>query len=109
MKALFSASILSYPNLTGNIYFAVTIKYDLMAEPVKMSNIFLAMEPAASVSGLYFANPKSSYFSVGKIQRDQVRKKGSGSLVRIRISTFKINSCGYHSDNNWDSNLGIAF
>jgi len=32
----------------------------------------LAMEPAASVSGLYFANPKSSYFSVGKIQRDQV-------------------------------------
>ncbi len=31
----------------------------------------LAMLPAASVSGLYFANPKSEYFSVGKIQADQ--------------------------------------
>jgi 5-methyltetrahydrofolate--homocysteine methyltransferase len=33
----------------------------------------LAMTPAASVSGLYFAHPKSNYFSVGKIQRDQVK------------------------------------
>ena len=32
----------------------------------------LAMTPAASVSGLYFANPKSEYFAVGKIQKDQV-------------------------------------
>ena len=32
----------------------------------------LTMLPAASVSGLYFAHPKASYFSVGKIQRDQV-------------------------------------
>jgi len=31
------------------------------------------MEPAASVSGLYFAHPKSSYFGVGKITKDQVR------------------------------------
>ena len=30
------------------------------------------MDPAASVSGLYFAHPKSTYFSVGKINRDQV-------------------------------------
>ena len=35
----------------------------------------LAMLPAASVSGLYFANPKSHYFAVGKIQRDQVREE----------------------------------
>lgn len=33
----------------------------------------LAMMPAASVSGLYFAHPKSAYFSVGKIQQDQVK------------------------------------
>jgi len=26
----------------------------------------------ASVSGLYFANPESKYFAVGKIQKDQV-------------------------------------
>ena len=32
----------------------------------------LAMVPAASVSGLYFAHPKSTYFSVGKVQKDQV-------------------------------------
>ncbi len=30
------------------------------------------MYPAASVSGLYFAHPESSYFSVGKIGRDQI-------------------------------------
>ena len=34
----------------------------------------LAMFPAASVSGIYFAHPKSEYFSVGKIQQDQVNR-----------------------------------
>ena len=33
----------------------------------------LAMYPGASVSGLYFANKESNYFSVGKIDKDQVR------------------------------------
>ncbi|KAI2658201.1 Methionine synthase [Labeo rohita] len=32
----------------------------------------LAMTPAASVSGLYFSNPKSCYFAVGKITKEQV-------------------------------------
>ena len=32
----------------------------------------LAMHPASSVSGLYFAHPESKYFAVGKIGRDQV-------------------------------------
>ncbi len=40
----------------------------------------LAMQPAASVCGLYFAHPQASYFSLGKIARDQVedysRRKG---------------------------------
>ena len=31
-----------------------------------------AMWPAASVSGLYFAHPRSKYFAVGKINKDQV-------------------------------------
>lgn len=39
-----------------------------------------AMYPAASVCGLYFSHPKSRYFAVGKIDRDQVenyhRRKG---------------------------------
>ena len=30
------------------------------------------MMPAASVSGLYFAHPEARYFSVGRIDRDQV-------------------------------------
>ncbi|HUO21900.1 MAG TPA: methionine synthase [Caulobacteraceae bacterium] len=39
-----------------------------------------AMNPPASVSGLYFAHPDAHYFGVGKIERDQVqdyaRRKG---------------------------------
>lgn len=33
----------------------------------------LAMHPASSVSGLYFANPKALYFQVGKISEEQVK------------------------------------
>ena len=40
----------------------------------------LAMSPASSVSGWYFAHPKAKYFGVGKVGVDQVhelaRKKG---------------------------------
>jgi 5-methyltetrahydrofolate--homocysteine methyltransferase len=32
----------------------------------------MAMTPAAAVSGLYFSHPKSHYFGVGRIERDQV-------------------------------------
>uniref|UniRef100_A0ACB8GC07 Uncharacterized protein n=1 Tax=Sphaerodactylus townsendi TaxID=933632 RepID=A0ACB8GC07_9SAUR len=32
----------------------------------------LAMMPASAVSGLYFSNPESKYFAVGKILKDQV-------------------------------------
>ena len=35
----------------------------------------LAMSPAASVSGLYFSHPQSNYFSVGKINKDQVSEE----------------------------------
>jgi len=39
-----------------------------------------AMQPGASVSGLYFSHPESHYFGVGKVERDQVedyaRRKG---------------------------------
>jgi len=43
----------------------------------------LAMYPAASVCGLYFAHPQSKYFTVGKIGKDQVedyRKRKGISL-----------------------------
>ncbi|MDX8396636.1 MAG: vitamin B12 dependent-methionine synthase activation domain-containing protein, partial [Mariprofundaceae bacterium] len=32
-----------------------------------------AMMPASAVSGLYFANPEAHYFTVGKINKDQVK------------------------------------
>jgi 5-methyltetrahydrofolate--homocysteine methyltransferase len=32
----------------------------------------LAMYPAASVCGWYFAHPESKYFGIGKIEKDQV-------------------------------------
>jgi 5-methyltetrahydrofolate--homocysteine methyltransferase len=32
----------------------------------------MAMYPASSVSGLYFAHPESKYFGVGMLSRDQV-------------------------------------
>ena len=38
---------------------------------VKLTESF-AMWPGSSVSGLYFSNPESYYFGVGKIERDQV-------------------------------------
>jgi 5-methyltetrahydrofolate--homocysteine methyltransferase len=38
---------------------------------VKLTESF-AMWPGSSVSGLYFSNPESFYFGVGKIERDQV-------------------------------------
>jgi 5-methyltetrahydrofolate--homocysteine methyltransferase len=33
-----------------------------------------AMYPASSVSGFYFSHPKSRYFGIGKIQKDQVEQ-----------------------------------
>ncbi len=46
---------------------------------IKLTESF-AMWPGSSVSGLYFSHPKSHYFGVGKIDRDQVedyaRRKG---------------------------------
>jgi len=32
----------------------------------------MAMYPAAAVSGYYFAHPESTYFGLGKIERDQL-------------------------------------
>ena len=53
---------------------------------VTLSESF-AMEPAASVSGWYFAHPEARYFAVGKIGADQVdslaeRKQQSSAEIR---------------------------
>ena len=41
------------------------------ATGIKLTESY-AMWPGSSVSGLYFAHPKSHYFGVGRIERDQV-------------------------------------
>ncbi|KAI8052431.1 methionine synthase [Syncephalis plumigaleata] len=43
----------------------------------------LAMWPAASVSGLYFANAESKYFAVGKIDKDQVESYAQRKGVSV--------------------------
>jgi 5-methyltetrahydrofolate--homocysteine methyltransferase len=45
---------------------------DVQANTGIMITESFAMWPGSSVSGLYFAHPKSRYFSLGKIDRDQV-------------------------------------
>ncbi len=57
--------------------------FDLLNAPayagVELTSSY-AMNPPASVSGLYFAHPDSHYFALGKIEKDQVedyaRRKG---------------------------------
>ena len=42
-----------------------------------------AMWPGSSVSGLYFAHPESRYFSLGKIDRDQVADYAKRKALRV--------------------------
>ncbi len=43
-----------------------------------------AMWPGSSVSGLYFAHPESRYFSLGKIERDQVADYGERKGMTVQ-------------------------
>ena len=44
----------------------------------------LAMTPAASVSGWYFAHPESKYFGVGKVTEEQIK-----DLARRKNTNFR--------------------
>jgi 5-methyltetrahydrofolate--homocysteine methyltransferase len=59
----------------------------------------MAMWPAASVSGWYFSHPDSSYFGVGKINRDQVedyaKRKG---MSLAEAERWLAPSLGYDAD-----------
>lgn len=52
---------------------------------VKLTENF-SMVPAASVSGLYFANPGSKYFMVGKIGEDQVKDYAKRKKIEQEIA-----------------------
>jgi 5-methyltetrahydrofolate--homocysteine methyltransferase len=45
----------------------------------------LAMNPAASVCGLYFAHPKSKYFTTGKLQKDQIVDYSARKGMKLEI------------------------
>ncbi|APU68839.1 methionine synthase [Christiangramia flava] len=44
----------------------------------------LAMWPAASVSGYYFANPEARYFGLGKIKEDQVKDYAGRKGIELK-------------------------
>jgi 5-methyltetrahydrofolate--homocysteine methyltransferase len=46
----------------------------------------MAMLPAASVSGLYFAHPNSQYFAVGQICKDQVSEYASRKGMEVEVA-----------------------
>ena len=45
----------------------------------------LAMYPAASVSGWYFAHPEAKYFGLGKIKHDQVEDIAKRKGVEVAV------------------------
>jgi 5-methyltetrahydrofolate--homocysteine methyltransferase len=47
----------------------------------------MAMWPAASVSGYYFANPQSKYFGLGKIKEDQVEDYAKRRNITLEEAT----------------------
>ena len=53
----------------------------------------LAMTPAASVSGLYFAHPEARYFSVGRVDKEQAEdyaKRRGVSLAEVERSLSSV-------------------
>jgi 5-methyltetrahydrofolate--homocysteine methyltransferase len=51
----------------------------------------MAMWPAASVSGYYFAHPESKYFGVGKIKNDQVEDYAKRRNISNELATKWLN------------------
>ena len=59
----------------------------LKAEEIGMSlTESLAMYPAASVSGYYFAHPDAKYFAVGKLAKDQVEAYAEARSISLELA-----------------------
>jgi 5-methyltetrahydrofolate--homocysteine methyltransferase len=57
-----------------------------------------AMIPAASVSGLYFAHPQARYFTVGKLDRDQVMSYALRKGMSLQdVEKWLASNLGYSS------------
>jgi len=46
----------------------------------------LAMWPASSVSGYYFAHPDATYFGIGKITRDQIEEYAHRKGIDVELA-----------------------
>jgi len=58
-----------------------------------------AMDPAAAVSGWYFAHPDARYFGVGKVQRDQIEAYAQRKNVDVReVERWMRPNLGYDPD-----------
>lgn len=59
----------------------------------------LAMNPASSVSGLYFANPHSHYFAVEEIGKDQVHDYAQRKGMSVQdVEKWLSSNLGYDTD-----------
>jgi 5-methyltetrahydrofolate--homocysteine methyltransferase len=59
----------------------------------------MAMQPGASVSGLYFSHPESQYFVVGRVARDQVEDyAGRKGWTLAEAERWLSPSLGYDPD-----------
>jgi 5-methyltetrahydrofolate--homocysteine methyltransferase len=59
-----------------------------------------AMWPGSSVSGLYFAHPESRYFTLGKIDRDQVVDyRGRKGMTTQEVERWLGPNLGYEPSN----------
>jgi 5-methyltetrahydrofolate--homocysteine methyltransferase len=57
------------------------------------------MRPGASVSGLYFAHPDAKYFTVGRIDRDQVADYAARTgLSRSEAERWLAPNLGYEPE-----------
>ena len=60
-----------------------------------------AMAPAASVSGLYFAHPKSHYFGLAKIGSDQVEEYAARKSMSVKeVERWLSQTLNYSSNSN---------
>ena len=48
----------------------------------------LAMYPASSISGYYFANPQSNYFGLGKITQEQVKDYAKRKEIKLEEAQY---------------------
>jgi len=58
---------------------------------IELTETFM-MNPAASVCGWYFANPKASYFNIGKISRQQLEDYAGRKGISMEIAAQRLSS-----------------